>query len=252
MSCDVLVEVCCGSVDDVIQAEVGGAGRVELNSSLFQGGLTPSAGAIIESKERISIPLMVMVRPRAGGFCYTEAEIAVMERDVEIGVEHGADGIVFGVLGEDGRIDVKRCGELLKRVGCGEAVFHRAFDVVPDPFEALEQLIDLGFKRILTSGQQRSVPEGMELIAELIERADGRIEILPGGGIRPYNVRMVVERTGADQVHLGAFRSQTDFSCKNNPNIRFGGALYPAEDRYDLVDSGVISSLCRILGDKEG
>lgn len=250
MSSGVLVEVCCGSVDDVVGAELGGAGRVELNSSLFQGGLTPSAGAIIESKGRVDIPVMVMVRPRAGGFCYTDAEIAVMERDAEIGLEHGADGIVFGVLSEDGCVDVKRCGQILKRVGTAEAVFHRAFDVVPEPFEALEQLIDLGFKRILTSGQQRSVPEGMELIAELINRAEGRIEILPGGGIRPWNVRMVVEQTGAGQVHLGAFRSQTDISCRNNPGITFGGALYPPEDRYDLVDSGVISSVCRILGDK--
>ena len=250
MASDVLIEVCCGSVDDVVQAELGGAGRVELNSSLFQGGLTPSAGAIIESKSRVDIGVMVMVRPRAGGFCYTDAEIAVMERDVEVGLEHGADGIVFGVLGEDGRIDVKRCGEILKRVGDTEAVFHRAFDVVGEPFEALEQLIDLGFKRILTSGQARSVPEGMELIAELIERSTGRIEILPGGGIRPWNVRMVVEQTGAGQVHLGAFRSQVDSSCQQNPIIRFGGALYPPEDRYDLVDSGVISSLCRILGDE--
>lgn len=248
MSPDVLVEVCCGSVDDAIQAQLGGARRVELNCSLFHGGLTPSAGAIIQTKKQVDIPTMVMVRPRGGGFCYTQAEMSVMLSDTESAIANGADGIVFGILTEDGRIDLERCRQMLKVLGDTPAVFHRAFDVTPDPFEALRQLIDMGFKRILTSGQAQTVPEGIQLIAELIDRANRQIEILPGGGIRPHNARMIVEHTGTTQVHLGAFKSQLDHSVANRPNIRFGAPQSPPENRYDLVDSNVISSICKLLG----
>ncbi len=145
MSSEILIEVCCGSTDDAVQAERGGAGRVELNSSLFFGGLTPSLGSVIEAKKRLSIPVMVMIRPRAGGFCYTEAEMAVMEHDARLAVEHGADGLVFGILNKDGTIDVDRCKRILELAGESQPVFHRAFDVTPNPLEALNQLIELGF-----------------------------------------------------------------------------------------------------------
>ena len=175
----ILIEVCCGSVDDCVEAEKGHADRVELNSSLFLGGLTPSLGSIIEAKRRLKIPVMVMIRPRAGGFCYTQAEMAVMLNDAQLAVEHGAVGLVFGILKQDGSIDTERCRQIIELVNGREIVFHRAFDVIPEPFKALEQLIELGFTRILTSGQQRSVPEGIELIKKLIAQAGDKIEILP-------------------------------------------------------------------------
>ena len=248
MPSEILIEVCCGSVDDAIQAERGGARRIELNSSLFFGGLTPSLGSIIEAKRRLSIPVMVMIRPRGGGFCYTEAEMAVMMNDAKLAVEHGADGIVFGVLTQDGCIDMKRCRQILELALDKEAVFHRAFDVTPDPLKALDQLIELGFKRVLTSGQERSVPEGAELIRKLIAHAAGRIEILPGGGIQPHNVRAILEQTGTKQVHLSAFEQKIDRSVHNRPHITFGGALRPPEDRYDVVDPSVIQSVSELLG----
>ena len=243
VSSDILIEVCCGSVDDAVEAAGGGAARIELNSSLFFGGLTPSLGTIIETKRRLDIPVMVMIRPRGGGFGYTEAEMAVMLHDTQLAIEHGADGIVFGILTEDGSIDVGRCRKILELIGDCETVFHRAFDVTPDPLEALEQLIDLGFTRVLTSGQERTVTEGVELIKKLIAHARGRIEILPGGGIRPRNVRWVVEQTGTRQVHLAAFKQRTDRSAQNRPYITFGGSLQPPEDRYEVIDRNIIRSV---------
>ncbi len=247
MSSEILIEVCCGSTDDAIEAERGGASRVELNSSLFFGGLTPSLGSMIEAKKRLSIPVMVMIRPRGGGFCYTEAEMEVMLHDARLAVEHGADGLVFGILKEDGTIDRDRCGQIIELTGEQEAVFHRAFDVTSDPLEALDQLVEMGFTRILTSGQQRTVPEGAELIRKMIDYAGERIEILPGAGIRPHNVREIVKQTGAKQVHLSAFEQRIDSSAHHRPHITFGGALRPPEDRYDIVNHNVIRSISDLL-----
>jgi len=247
MPSEILVEVCCGSVDDAVEAEKGGAGRVELNSSLFFGGLTPSLGSVIEAKKRLSIPVIVMIRPRGGGFCYTEAEMAVMCHDARLAIEHGADGLAFGILARDGSIDTDRCRQIVELVGDKEAVFHRAFDVTPEPVETLDQLVELGFSRILTSGQAPAVPQGAELLKELIDYAGDRIEILPGGGIRPHNIRAIIEQTGARQVHLSAFEQRLDPSVQNRSHITFGGSLRPPEDRYDIVDRNAIRSISDLL-----
>jgi len=126
-----------------------------------------------------------MIRPRAGGFCYTQVEMAVMRHDAKLAVEHGADGLVFGILTPDGEIDAERCKRIIELARDRQTVFHRAFDVTPDPLKALDQLVDLGFTRVLTSGQEKSAPEGIETIRKLIVHADDRIEILPGSGLRP-------------------------------------------------------------------
>jgi copper homeostasis protein len=243
----VLLEICCGSIDDAIAAEKGGADRVELCSALFLGGLTPSLGTIQEAKRRLKIPVMVMVRPRGGGFAYSEAEMSSMERDAVAAVEAGADGVVFGILQGDGRIDIARCKRMRGLIGQRQAVFHRAFDVTPDPLVALEQLVDLGITRVLTSGQKDSVPEGVELIKKLIERAGDRIEILPGGGIQLWNVQEMIAKTGCRQVHLTAFGTVVDSSTQARPGITFGGALYPAEDRYQRTDAELVRRLSGML-----
>ncbi|MGO9650403.1 MAG: copper homeostasis protein CutC [Terriglobales bacterium] len=245
---NILLEICCGSIDDAIQAEKGGADRVELCSALFLGGLTPSIGTIQEAESRLKIPVMVMVRPRGGGFCYTEAEVATMERDAEAAIDCGADGVVFGLLEDDGKIDVKRTKRMRQLIGKRQAVFHRAFDVTPDPFKALEQLVDLGITRILTSGQKDTVPEGVELIAELIERAGRRIEILPGGGgLRPFNMQEIVERTGCRQVHMTAWSAVRDSSTHARSEVTFGGALHPPEDLYDMTDAKLVREIAARL-----
>ncbi len=243
----ILLEICCGSLEDAMEAERGGADRVELCSALFLGGLTPSLGTVIEAKARLNIPVMVMIRPRSAGFCYTEPEFASMERDAALAVEHGADGIVFGVLRRDGALDIERCKRIRQIIDNRQAVFHRAFDVTPDPFKTLDQLIDLGMTRVLTSGQEDSVPEGTPLIKRLIDYAGDRIEILPGGGIKPYNLRQVVAETGCKQVHLTAFKTQNDPSTQARPQVTFGGALLPPEDRYEVTDPALVGRVAKAL-----
>jgi copper homeostasis protein len=243
----ILLEICCGSIDDALQAQAGGADRIELCSALFLGGLTPSLGTLQYARRQLRIPIIAMVRPRGGGFCYTDAEFATMERDAEAAIAHGADGVVFGILKADGKVDLERTRRIRGILGGKQAVFHRAFDVTPDPFAALDQLVDLGITRILTSGQQDTVPEGADLIHRLIEHARGRIEILPGGGIKPYNLPDVLARTGCTQIHLTAFKTATDSSTHQRTNVTFGGALYPAEDSFLVTDAELVRRLAATL-----
>jgi copper homeostasis protein len=242
------VEVCCGSLDDALEAQAGGADRVEFCSDLFHGGLTPSIGSVIEASKRLSIPFVAMVRPRGGGFCYTEPEFAAMLADAEQLLAHGACGIVFGILREDGTVDLERNRRLAALAGSKQSVFHRAIDVTPDPFEALEQIIDMGITRVLTSGQEDTVPDGVGMIKALREKAAGRIEVMPGGGIKPSNLSWVVEQTGCEWIHIAAFRNAYDPSCHARPHVTFGGALYPPEDMYPITDRDAIAGVMKTAG----
>lgn len=235
----ILVEICCGSAEDVMQAKLAGAHRVELNSCLFLGGLTPSIGSMIAAK-KTGIEIMAMVRPREGGFCYTDAEFETMLLDAEALIKAGADGIVFGILNADGTVDVKRCAELIRVVGFKQSVFHRAIDVVPDWKSALDTLMELGISRVLTSGRAPSAVDGIETIKQMIGYADGRIGILPGAGIRLTNVQDLIEKTGATEVHASLKKTAYDRSAAANPSIHFGGALYPPEDIYSVADKDMI------------
>lgn len=241
----ILLEVCCGSADDVIQAHRAGADRAELNCDLFHGGLTPSLGSLIVAKRETGMRIMAMVRPREGGFCYTPAEFAAAVEDARLLLAHGADGLVFGFLREDGALDAERTGILteLARSAGREAVFHRAIDVTPDWRAALDQLIALGVSRVLTSGQEPSVPQGAAVIREMIRYAAGRIEILPGGGVNARNLDWVAAETGCAQIHLSGHRSAADPSAANDRGIHFGGCLYPPEDQFRVVDGGYIAGL---------
>ena len=238
-----LLEVCCGSVEDVLQAERGGADRVELNSCLFHGGLTPSVGELIVAKKLSKLPVMTMVRPRQGGFCYTNAEYATALADAEALLSNGADGLVFGVLNADGSLDVNRTRELVRLAGDRTKVFHRAIDVAEDWRRMLGQLIELGVDRVLTSGQAPDVYYGVDVIRDMVEFAQGAIQILPGAGVNLKNVNAILERTGCDQIHVARFRQYTDPSTSNNRDIFYGGALYPPEDRYDVIDGDYIAQI---------
>lgn len=244
----VQLEICCGSLDDAIEAGAGGADRVELCSALFLGGLTPSYGALVEAKRRLTIPVIVMARPRGGGFCYTASEMAAMERDIEMAVAQGADGVVFGILEADGRVDIARTRRIRSLIQDREAVFHRAFDVTPDPFRAVDELVDLGITRILTSGQCDTVWEGLPLIARLVEHAGDRIQIMPGGGIKPRHVDDVIAKTGCRDIHVAVWRPQRDESTRRRPEVFFGGALYPPEDCYDVTDRAAVADMARRVG----
>ncbi len=242
-----LLEICCGSAEDAIEAAAGGADRVELCSALFLGGLTPSLGSLLEVKQQTNIVVMAMDRPRQAGFCYSPTEFTVMERDAELLLDHGADGIVFGILHGDGTVDIARTRQLRERIGNRQAVFHRAFDVTPDPFRALEELIDLGFTRVLTSGQKNCAPDGAELIRRLIEQASGRIEVLPGAGITLENVSRFVTETNCTQIHMTAFAAQEDASTRVHPEIQFGSANGPAESAYELTDRNLVQRVKEAL-----
>lgn len=242
----VLVEVCCGSVQDGLEAEKGGADRIELNSSLFFGGLTPSIGTVIEAKRRLKIPVIAMVRPRGGGFNYTDSEYATMLQDAELFIKFGADGIVTGILNEDGTIDKERNARLVEIAGDREAVFHRAFDVVPDPFQAIDILVELGFKRILTTGQNDNVDYGINLLRELISYADDRIEILVGG-VNKFNANNIIQKTGCREIHMASFITRVDKSAVQGSLIHYGSSLYPAEDEYKIIDTNAVREINNIL-----
>jgi copper homeostasis protein len=237
------LEVCCGSADDVIEAYTGGADRVELNSSLFHGGLTPSVGSLIVARESVPIPIMAMIRPRPGGFCYTQAEYKTALYDARVLMENGAHGLVFGFLNPDGTVDETRTKEFVNLTQGKETVFHRAIDVTPDWKRALETLIKLGVKRVLTSGQASNVFFALETIAEMVRFADGAIEILPGAGINLQNAARVAEATGCNYLHLKRHKRVMDTSTLNNRNIYFGGALYPPEDSFEVIDSAYIGEI---------
>lgn len=241
----VLIEVCCGSADDVIQAKLAGADRVELNSDLFHGGLTPTIGSFRVAKRETGLPIMTMIRPREGGFCYTAAEFSVCMEDAKALLAAGADGLVFGCLHEDGRIDLERTRALTQlALDAGkEAVFHRAIDVVPDWREAIDQLAALSVTRILTSGQEPDVFYGTDTVREMIAYARGRVQILPGAGITLKNAARIVQETGADQIHAAAHRTMFDRSVENNRAIYYGGCLYPPEDRFSMIDREAIRGI---------
>ena len=242
-----LIEVCCGSADDVIEAWKAGADRVELNSDLFHGGLTPTVGSLRVAKRETGLPVMTMIRPREGGFCYTEAEFAVCLEDARVLLENGADGLVFGFLHADGTIDRERTKELtgIARAAGKDAVFHRAIDVVPDWRAALDTLIELGVTRVLTSGQAPDVSWGTAVVREMIAYAAGRIQILPGAGITPLSLERVLEESGADQIHVAIHRTLPDTSTVNNRAIFYGGCLYPPEDRFSILDREAVGELVK-------
>lgn len=235
---DVLFEACVGSVDSALAAEQGGADRVELCANLLEGGTTPSAGSLRLARERLSIPISAMIRPRGGDFCYSEVELEVMRRDIDLCQEIGVDGVVLGLLRDDGAIDRERTAELIARARPLKVVFHRAFDVCRDPIEGLETLIELGLDRLLTSGQEPSVLEGLELIVELIERAGDRITVMPGAGFTERNIQKIVAQCGAREVHVAAWGSAASRMQYRNPRVFMGGELRPPEYAIEVTDVG--------------
>jgi copper homeostasis protein len=203
-----IIEIATSDFTTTKSAVEGGADRIELCANLTEGGSTPSYGTIKRCKEAFNVLLYPIIRPRGGDFLYSKDEFAIMMNDVKLCKQSGCDGIVIGLLNMDGSIDVARTSELIETAYPLGVTFHRAFDRCKDPFEALEQLIEIGCERILTSGQRPTVNEGVELIAQLNRIADERIIIMPGSGVRKENIKMLAEKTGCTEFH-SSLRSKT-------------------------------------------
>lgn len=209
-----VVEACVDSVESALAAQDGGAGRVEVCADLLEGGTTPSAGLIEVCRDRLRIPMHVLIRPRAGDFVYTDLELEVMQRDITLAAASGAAAVVVGALRPDGAVDTERTRVLIEVARPLPVTFHRAFDFTPDPDQALEALITLGVERVLTSGQAATVREGTRVLARLVSRAAGRIVIVAGGGVDEDNVAEIARRTGVSEVHVRAtslFESPTSY-----------------------------------------
>ena len=233
----VSLEVCANSVTSAIAAQQGGAIRVELCENLPEGGTTPSFGQLILARKHLHIKLFVLIRPRAGDFLYTDLEFEIMQADVRNCIEAGCDGVVIGMLNADGSIDKPRCTELVrlaKQWGLG-VTFHRAFDMCADQYQALEDIIEMGCDRILTSGGKSTAMEGASTLAHLVEKAAGRIIIMPGSGVSEKNVADLVHFTGVTEVHSSARSKVTsDMQYKNDHILMSDG--FGDEYSIDVTD----------------
>ena len=240
-----IFEVCVDSVESAVAAEKGGAARVELCCALLEGGLTPSAGAIALARKSLAIGLNVIIRPRGGDFLYTAAEHQVMLEDVATAKALGADGVVIGTLTASGEVDVERTRELVERARPMSVTFHRAFDMTRDPFAALEALVGLGIDRVLTSGQEESAMEGLDLLRELVARASDRIVVMVCGNLTERNIARVAKETKAKELHVTGFVDVESAMTFRNPRVYMGGLLRPPEYTRSVTAADRISALLR-------
>jgi copper homeostasis protein len=250
MNRKVIVEVCLDSVESAIAAERGGAHRVELCGNVLEGGVTPSAGMIAAVRRAISIPVHVMIRPRGGDFLYSDHELGIMRRDIEAAKELGADGVVLGILDEDGNIDAHRTSELVQLARPLNVTFHRAIDMTRDPVSALEALIDLRIGRVLTSGGEQTAIEGQEAIARLVRTAAGRIVVMAGSGIHEQNVRQFIEATGVHEIHVG-LRTTTDSPMRfRNEKVSMGAVKGREYQRSGVTQEKIEKLVAAVYSDK--
>ncbi len=232
-----IFEICVDSIAGVRAAKAAGAQRVELCGNLLEGGVTPSRGAIRQARTVTGIGLHVIIRPRGGDFLFDDDEFAVMRADIETAKSEGADGVVIGLLTAAACIDVERTRALIALARPLAVTFHRAFDMTPDPFEALETIIGLGLERVLTSGQEATVLEGLPLIADLVRRAGQRIIVMPGGGITARNVERIVAAAKPAEIHFAALEPAPSSMQFRRQHVFMGGELRPPE--YDRLDTSV-------------
>ena len=242
MSKPIVLEACVDSVEAAVAAQLGGADRVELCADLLEGGCTPGPGVIQLARKLLDIRLHVMIRPRGGDFCYSEVKFEAMQLDVAFAKQVGADGVVFGILNPDGSVDAERTRALIEQARPMSVTFHRAFDVTRDPFEALETLIGLSVDRILTSGQELAVLEGLDLIADLVRRAGNRVIIMPGAGITERNFGKIVAHSGAREFHVYAPMTLEGRMKHRNSRVFMGGELRPPEYTLSVTDPNRIQA----------
>ena len=232
-----LLEIAADGLSSALAAQAGGADRVELCADLARGGVTPSVGVIAAARAALALPLHVLIRPRAGDFCYSRAEIRVMQYDIGECARLGCHGVVIGALDAAGDVDLATCRDLIAAAGSMSITFHRAFDAVRDRQAALEAIIGLGCKRVLTSGAHSSAPEGATVIAAVVRQAAGRIGVIAGAGIRPEDVRQLIAATGVREIHASASTRQT------SPTSRRNAVLQGLDSDWQQTDAQAVRRL---------
>ncbi len=230
------LEIVVYNIESALKAQEGGADRIELCDNPAEGGTTPSFGMIESVRQNVNLDLFVMIRPRGGDFNYSNYEFHCMKRDIYQCQRISVDGIVFGILNADGTLDKKRCKELIDKARPLQVTCHRAFDMTRDPFEALEDCIEVGFDRILTAGHQTTAALGADLIAELVKKANGRIAIMPGSGVNENTVEEIVRKTKVTEVHFSATAFRDSVMQYRNQAITGMGSEEGAEFKYRTVD----------------
>ncbi len=240
-------EICANSVRSCLAAQEGGVQRVELCSAIPEGGTTPSFGEIATAREMLHIKLHVIIRPRSGDFLYSSLEIKSMLKDIEMCRKLNVDGVVLGVLNSSGNINVSTMNELMAASKGMSVTFHRAFDMCPDPHAALEQIINLGCHRVLTSGQRSTAEEGIPLLKELNVQAENRIILLAGSGVNETNIQRIASATGISEFHFSAREKQESKMTYRNPIVSMGGTVHINEYENTFTSSGKVKSIIDAL-----
>jgi copper homeostasis protein len=243
------MEVCANSLRSALAAQEGGAVRVELCDNLPEGGTTPSYAQIALAKKLLTIQVYPIIRPRGGDFLYSDLEFELMKEDIKVCRELKCDGVVIGILKADGSVDQERCRELIALAGEMNVTFHRAFDMSRDLFKALEEVIELGCVRILSSGGESSALKGAAVLQKLISQARGRISIMPGAGINPHNISELIRLTGAKEFHASAKSSVASNMQFRNPKLNMG--IEADEFSYDQTSSTTVQQLIELANSAE-
>ena len=242
-----LLEVCANSVLSAIEAEIGGANRIELCAGINEGGTTPSFGEIKTARKHLNTPIHVIIRPRGGDFMYSFLELEIIKQDIMTCKNLGIDGVVFGLLHSNGSVDKVMNNELIELSYPMKTTFHRAFDMCSDPIKALNDIIELGFDNILTSGMQNKAIDGVELIKQLIIASNNRINIMPGSGINEDNIKEIALKTGAVNFHVSLRKKiQSPMEFKNT-KISMGSVKEISEYESSITDSLRVKKIKEIL-----
>lgn len=242
-----IFEVCIDSVEGALAAQQGGAQRVELCDNLVEGGTTPSNGTIELACRLATLDVNVMIRPRGGDFVYSDLEMDVMKADILAAKKCGANGVVFGLLQPDGRIDKRRTRELIELARPMSVTFHRAFDLCRDPGEALEDLIELGVDRLLTSGQKADALSGADCIRSLVEQSKGRVIIMAGGGVNEKSLPLITARTGVSEVHFAARLPEKSPMQFKVANVYMGKTYQPDEYLRKVTDADRVRTVIQSI-----
>lgn len=241
-----ILEICAADIDSVVAAAKSGADRVELCSALGEGGITPSAGLIAEALKVPGIKVNVLIRPRGGDFLYTPDEVAVMEYDIKLCREMGANGVVIGALTPEGDIDMATCRKLIAATGNMSITFHRAIDVCRSVEDALEQIVELGCHRILTSGHAASAMQGVDTLRQMVAQANGRIAIMAGGGVNPGNAAEIICKSGATEIHGSAKSTVNSLMKFRTADVNMGT---PGADEYSrqTTSAEIVAEIVKVL-----